>query len=85
MKKQLSEKIRGKRRDIAYFLCTSVFLVLIYTIQLALFVVQQGSVVQGRTTEGLTPATALRPYSTGRGKTCKMDAPLYNELNIFRI
>ena len=40
--------------------CNSVFLVSIYTIQTTLFAVQPGSVVHWRTTEGLTPATALR-------------------------
>ena len=48
-------------RDFVYFLCTSVFLVSIYTFQIALFVMQPGSVVHWRTTEGLTPVTALRP------------------------
>ena len=46
--------------DFVYFLCTSVFLGSFYALQIALFVVQLGSVVQWRAAEGLTPATALR-------------------------
>ena len=49
-------------RDLVYFLCISVFLVSIYAIQIALFDVQPGSVVHGRTNEGLIPATALRQW-----------------------
>ena len=55
-RRERSEKIR----DLVHFLCNSVFLVSIYTIQTALFVMQQGSVVHWRTSEGLTLATALR-------------------------
>ena len=50
-------------RDLIHFLCNSIFLVSIYTIQTALFVVQLGSVVHWRTTEGLTPVTALRQWA----------------------
>ena len=49
--------------DLVHFLCTSVFLVSIYTIQIALFVVQPGSVVHWRTSDGLPPATALRRWT----------------------
>ena len=45
---------------VVFGILVSVYLVLIYTIQTALFVVQPGSVVHWRTSEGLTPATALR-------------------------
>ena len=68
MKKKEGEIEKKKRkkcenpRDLAHFLYNSVFLVLIYTIQRALFVMQPGSVVHWRTTEGLTPATALRQW-----------------------
>ena len=46
--------------DLVKFICTSVFLVSMYIIQIALFVVQPGSVVHWRTIEGLPPATSLR-------------------------
>ena len=49
-------------RDLVYFLCISVFLVSIFTVKIVSFVVQPGSVVHGRTNEGLIPATALRPW-----------------------
>ena len=46
--------------ELVNFLCTSVFLRSFYAFQIALFVVQLGSVVHWRAAEGLTPATALR-------------------------
>ena len=49
-------------RNFVHFLCNSVFLVSIYTIQITLFVMQPGSFLHWRTTKGLTPATALRPW-----------------------
>ena len=60
-KRREKNKKKENCRDLVYFLYTSVFSVLIYAIQIALFVVQLGSVVHWRTTEGLTPATVLRP------------------------
>jgi len=62
-KLEIREKEMRKKescRDFVYFLCTSVFLWSFYALQIALLVVQLGSVVQWRAAEGLTPATALR-------------------------
>ena len=59
-KRERNEKKKENCRDFVYFLCTSVFLGSFYALQIALFVVQLGSVVHWRAAEGLTPATALR-------------------------
>ena len=54
------KKKKENCRDFVYFLCTSVFLGSFYAFQIALLVVQLGSVVHWRPAEGLIPATVLR-------------------------
>ena len=57
-KEKREKKIRKKPENCRDF----VFLGLFYALQIALFVVQLGSVVHWRATEGLTPATGLRRW-----------------------